>query len=225
MGKGRNRDLNIMKKENITFNFNKTINLNSIMPIKKNIDYYNGGITGFILLIIFLIIFLFVFFRFNETGINIFCCYDKQVMAIFTSSFLFLFLLSFYYNIRTANYLLGNNDFLFQMNETNLNFIDSLIDLNRLYFWMNIIIYTIIILHIIYLCITPKNDDNIDFKKENNKNENSDFPQSDINNNTSTNSESYNSNNNSPYNNTNNNNPNNSEVGYNSSDFINNPIN
>ena len=38
VGQGRNRDLNTMKKENITFYLNKTINLDSISPIKKQIE-------------------------------------------------------------------------------------------------------------------------------------------------------------------------------------------
>ena len=113
------------------------------------------------------------------------------------------------------------------MKETNLNFLDSLISLNRLYFWINLIMYIIFIIFVVYLYISAENYNIIDFNTKKNQTGNSDFPDFDINNNTSTNTQSYNSNNNCPNDNTNYNNKNSnySEVGYNSSDYNYNSIN
>ena len=104
------------------------------------------------------------------------------------------------------------------MKEANISsidsFIDSLISINRTYFWINIIVYIIIILLIIYLCIAPKDYDLVDFNTKNSQTGNSDFPNFNINY-TSTN----NNNNNNYYNMDYNNNPNYANAGYNSSDY------
>lgn len=113
-----------------------------------------------------------------------------------------------------------NINYLNKMKEANISsidsFIDSLISINRTFFWINIIMYIIIILLIIYLYIAPKDYDIVDFNTKNSQTGNSDFPNFNINN-TSTNN---NNNNNYPYYNMdNNNNPNYANAGYNSYDY------
>jgi len=72
----------------------------------------------------------------------------------------------------------------------------------------------ITIIFIVYICITPKSSESVDFNTKTNQTGNSDFPNFDINN-TSTN----NNNNNNYYNMDYNNNPNYANAGYNSYDY------
>ena len=223
VGQGRNRDLNTMKKENITFSFNKTINKDSIKPIKDKIkDNFVFPILGFVFIVIYFIIFLFIFFKINEIGYDLCCCTNELgLFVILFFSFIIFLGLAVFFNIFTAINSLAYNDYLIQMKETNLNFLDSLISLNRSYFWINLIMYIIFIIFVVYLYISAENYNIIDFNTKKNQTGNSDFPDFDINNNTSTNTQNYNSNNNCPNDNTNynNKNSNHSEVGYNSSDY------
>ena len=222
VGKGRNKDLNIMKKENITYYLNKTINQNSIQPILKDLNaYLVFSIIGSIFIPIFFIIFLFVFFTINEVGFNLcFCINEFGLIVILSLSFFIFFLTTLVFNIFTIVIAFSNVDYLTEMKETNISFINSLIVLNRMYSWISIIIYIIIIIFFVYLFMAPKNDNTLDFNTKNNKTGNSDFPDFDINNNTSLNTN--NKNNNSPYYNMDyQNNSNYGNVGYNSSDYNN----
>ena len=188
VGQGRNKDLNIMKKENISFSLNQTINKNSIKPINNDKKaYLVFSILGSILQSIFFIIFLFIFFTLNNVGYNL-CSFTNEVgiFVILCLSFFIFFLSSFMFNLFSIITSFSYVDYLIEMKKANLSFIDSLISINRIYFWLSIIIYIIIIIFIVYICITPKSSDSVDFNTKTNQTGNSDFPNFDINN-TSTN--------------------------------------
>ena len=221
-GQGRNKDLNIMKKENISFSLNQTINNYSINRILgNNSSNLIFSILGTIFQSIFFIIFLFVFFTLNKVGYNLCCSTNEtRLIIILCISFFLFFLSSIGFNLATIINSFFNIDYLNKMKEANISsidsFLDSLISINRTYFWINIIMYIIIILLIIYLYIAPKDYDLVDYNTKNSQTGNSDFPNFNINN-TSTNN---NNNNNYPYYNMdNNNNPNYANAGYNSSDY------
>ena len=92
VGQGRNKDLNFMKKENISFSLNKTINEHSIPSILQYIKpHLVFSILGSIFMPIFFIIFLFAFFAVNEVGFNLCCCINSEVLFIILSLSLFIF--------------------------------------------------------------------------------------------------------------------------------------
>lgn len=221
VGQGRNKDLNFMKKENISFSLNKTINEHSIPSILNYVKpHLIFSILGSTLMQIFFIIFLFAFFSVNEVGFNLCCCFSDEGLFVFLTLSLFIFFFtSLFFNLFTIIVSSSNVDYLIEMKKTNKSFINSLIVLNRMYFWINIIMNIIIIISAIYLFKAPKKDKTFDYNTKNNKTGNSDFPDFDINNNTSSNT---NNNNNSPYYNMDyKNNSNNGNVGYNSADYNN----
>lgn len=184
-GHGKNRDINTIKKVNLVYIFNTTTNRETIKPIKENIEHaFTFSLIGYIVLLVYFGIFIFMFFSKNGIDPNLCSCVGD---GCFCFIFFFLILLlidSLIFNILASIYSLDNNSYFSKGKDLNLNFIDSLITLNRIYFWGNLFLYILIIAFFVYLYLTPKDDNQIVYNNGNEQspsNNNSEVPYYDMN--------------------------------------------
>ena len=182
-GYGKIRDLNIIKETNAIYLFNKTVNTESIKPIKDNYSVgFAFSLVGFFVFCFFLGIFLFCFLSKNGLRPNLCCCVQDKGMC-FILVIAFLLLLDFFmFNILSSVHLLNCNDYLIEGKGLKVGFITDMISLNRMFLWGSIILFLLIIIFFYYIYTTPENDNGIvNNNGSDQNNNNSDFPYKDIN--------------------------------------------